>query len=75
MKIFSADQIRKWDAFTIQNEPIPSIDLMERASRTFVRWFVKQFKNTTKSVTIFCGPGNNGGDGLVVGRMLAQQFY
>ena len=38
MKIFSATQIKKWDDFTIQNEPISSIDLMERAATACYRW-------------------------------------
>ncbi len=75
MKIFSANQIKEWDNYTIQNEPIPSIDLMERASRTFVKWFVEKFSNTSKKISIFCGQGNNGGDGLAIGRILQEHFY
>ncbi|WP_028981286.1 bifunctional ADP-dependent NAD(P)H-hydrate dehydratase/NAD(P)H-hydrate epimerase [Sporocytophaga myxococcoides] len=74
MKILSADQIRALDAFTIQNEPISSIDLMERASATFVNWFIEHF-NPDREVYIFCGPGNNGGDGLAVARLLTQVQY
>lgn len=75
MKIFSANQIREWDNYTIQHEPVLSIDLMERASQTFVRWFEGKFPNTSKSISIFCGQGNNGGDGLAIGRILQQHFY
>ena len=39
MKLLTGAQIREWDAYTIANEPISSIDLMERASRVFVDWF------------------------------------
>jgi len=74
MKILSADQIRALDAFTIQNEPISSIDLMERASATFVDWFIEHF-NRDREVYIFCGPGNNGGDGLAVARLLSNVQY
>ncbi|GAL83853.1 carbohydrate kinase [Sporocytophaga myxococcoides] len=74
MKILSADQIRALDAYTIKNEPITSIDLMERASVTFVNWFIKRFK-PHREVYIFCGPGNNGGDGLAVGRLLTHVQY
>ena len=38
MKIFTAEQIRAWDAFTIEHEPIASIDLMERAAKKCVDW-------------------------------------
>jgi len=75
MKIFSSQQIRAWDAYTIQQEPIESIDLMERASLTFVNWFVEEFQNTEAPIFIFCGQGNNGGDGLAIGRLLQQRFY
>ncbi len=70
MKILSAEQIRKADQFTIKNEPIRSIDLMERASMAFVTWFENNFSRERK-VFIFCGTGNNGGDGLAVSRILS----
>ena len=74
MKIFSAEQIRQLDAFTIANEPIRSIDLMERASRAFVKWFVDRF-HRGEEIFVFCGPGNNGGDGLAVSRILLEANY
>lgn len=75
MKILSAEQIRKLDAYTIENEPIASIDLMERASLSFVNWFVKHFPDKDARIHVFCGPGNNGGDGLASARMLQQRLY
>ncbi|MCB0606687.1 MAG: NAD(P)H-hydrate dehydratase [Lewinellaceae bacterium] len=74
MKLFNAAQIRQWDAYTIQHEPIDSIDLMERASRVFAAWIEKQAPDR-KQVAAFCGPGNNGGDGLAASRMLAERGY
>ena len=74
MKILNAEQTRALDAFTIQNEPVSSLDLMERASLAFVRWFCDQFVNT-RPVSIFCGMGNNGGDGLAIARILSQKLY
>jgi ADP-dependent NAD(P)H-hydrate dehydratase / NAD(P)H-hydrate epimerase len=71
MKILSTRQTRALDAFTIKNEPIMSIDLMERAAQAFVNSFVSKFNNSHK-ILIFCGIGNNGGDGLVVARKLHQ---
>lgn len=74
MKILSAEQIRKWDEYTIANEPVKSVDLMERAATKCVEWFAARFANTT-AVKIFCGKGNNGGDGLAIARMLAEQAF
>lgn len=75
MKILSSNQIRLWDTYTIQNEPITSIDLMERASISFVDWFIKQFPQKKSTIHIFCGNGNNGGDGLAIARMLSKKRY
>jgi NAD(P)H-hydrate epimerase len=71
MKIFSAAQIKKWDAYTIANEPIVSIDLMERAATACCKWLIgKNFGQ--HHFRIFCGKGNNGGDGLAIARMLIE---
>ena len=74
MKILTAEQIREWDAFTIKNEPIASIDLMERASKAFTDIFIQKFTSQNKIVVV-CGTGNNGGDGLAIARMLFGQKY
>ncbi len=74
MKVFSVPQIRAWDAYTITHEPISSLNLMERASAAFVRWFCEHFDDR-HCVKIFCGMGNNGGDGLAIGRLLIQKHY
>ena len=70
MKILSAEQIRNADKYTIEHEPIKSIDLMERASRAFVQWFESNFTRD-RNLYIFCGTGNNGGDGMAVARILS----
>jgi NAD(P)H-hydrate epimerase len=74
MKIFSAAQTRDADAYTISHEPISSVDLMERASQAFVDWFVQQYPHA-QSVKVFCGLGNNGGDGLAIARLLSNLHY
>ena len=74
IKILSAQQIRALDVYTIQHEPISSIDLMERACRAFVGWFTERFDETQK-VAIVCGTGNNGGDGLGIARLLKMWGY
>lgn len=71
MNIYSAEQIKAWDAYTIQHEPIASIQLMERASKKCVDWIITHsFQHSFK---IFCGKGNNGGDGLAIARLLYQK--
>lgn len=72
MKLFSAEEIRAWDQYTIQQEPISSIDLMERAAGKCVDWLERN-NYTDKPFHIFCGKGNNGGDGLAIARMLSER--
>lgn len=74
IKILSAEQIREADYYTIQHEPISSINLMERAAKACYSWITEKH-TSDKQVAIFCGPGNNGGDGLAVARMLLQADY
>ncbi len=73
LKIFTSEQVRKADAYTIQNEPVSSIDLMERAAAACVDWMNTFQDLSNKQVVIFCGPGNNGGDGLAIPRMLHEK--
>src|SRR4051812_6987889 len=72
MKILNAQQIHEWDQYTIQHEPVSSIDLMERAAGQCVHW-LEENNLTDHSFKIFCGKGNNGGDGLAMARMLSQK--
>jgi len=74
LKILSASQVRELDRFTIDHEPVSPIDLMERACQSFVDWFVPHFR-TEKKIGVVCGPGNNGGDGLGIARMLKELGY
>ncbi len=74
MKILNKQQIQQADGYTIENEPIASIDLMERASTEFVNSFTKKFR-TAHRVVVFAGKGNNGGDGLAISRLLLEWDY
>ncbi len=69
MKILKSSQIRDVDAYTIKNEPIESINLMERAAMTITKW-INENISKDKSIKIFAGPGNNGGDALAIARQL-----
>lgn len=68
-KIFSAKQVKEADRFTIREEPITSIDLMERAAFKCVEWIYQHFSKVNR-YKIFIGRGNNGGDGLAIARLL-----
>lgn len=73
-KILNTEQIRQADAYTIANEPIASIDLMERAAANcFAR--LKTLFPSARNWRIFCGTGNNGGDGLAIAGMLLSQGF
>ncbi|MEM7548261.1 MAG: NAD(P)H-hydrate dehydratase [Bacteroidota bacterium] len=74
MKILSAEQIREADKYTIEHEPISSVDLMERASLTFAEKFKKCY-SVEKPVVVIAGKGNNGGDGLAIARILSESGY
>jgi hydroxyethylthiazole kinase-like uncharacterized protein yjeF len=74
MKLFTSEQIRTIDRYTIEHEPIASIDLMERAAGKIAEWLTAKY-DQSRSFSVFAGPGNNGGDGLAVARMLSQKKY
>ena len=71
MKILSAPQIKECDQTTIRTG-ISSIQLMEKAANACASWIVNNMKNI-KKVQVFCGKGNNGGDGFAVARLLYEK--
>ncbi len=71
MKILSIEKVRQADQYTIEHEPISPEDLMERAAGQVFEWLMKRITKEN-NVKIFCGNGNNGGDGLVVARRLSK---
>jgi ADP-dependent NAD(P)H-hydrate dehydratase / NAD(P)H-hydrate epimerase len=74
MKILCAADIQKLDRYTIENEPIASIDLMERAALACSDWIMANF-SSEHIFHIVCGTGNNGGDGFAIARILIQKGY
>ena len=74
MKILPVALIREADAFTIAHEPIADIDLMERAASVCAGW-LKVHVPHERQIKVFCGPGNNGGDGLAIARMLIADGF
>ncbi len=71
MKLFTTKQIAEIDKYTIENEPIADIDLMERAALQITNWLVKRYSTEHKMIFLV-GPGNNGGDALAIARQLAD---
>jgi len=74
MKILPIDKVREADAYTIKNEPVDSIDLMERAAKSCCKWMLSKFRSTDR-IKVFCGLGNNGGDGLAIARLLVKKDF
>jgi ADP-dependent NAD(P)H-hydrate dehydratase / NAD(P)H-hydrate epimerase len=74
MKLFSSEQIKQIDEYTILHEPIASVDLMERAAVQLFKWISGRFTRSDRFI-IFAGPGNNGGDGLALARLLIEHRY
>lgn len=74
MKIFTSAQIHELDKYTIEHEPITSLNLMERAAKALTRAIEEEWSNRTP-VVVFAGPGNNGGDALAVARLLCEDGY
>lgn len=74
MKIFNPQQIKELDNYTIQEQQITSVALMERAALQIVAYLTKNY-TITQHFTIYCGLGNNGGDGLAIARLLLEKGY
>jgi NAD(P)H-hydrate epimerase len=66
VKIFSSEQIHAWDRATIRESKISPLALMERAATACFDWIIENVAIRNRPFTIFCGVGNNGGDGLVI---------
>ncbi len=74
MKVYTASEIKEFEAFAIEHEPIQSIDLMERAAQA-ISEEIKSIKGPDTLVKVFAGSHNNGGDALAVSRILALSGY
>ena len=75
MKIFSKEQIYEGDRLTIERQNISSTDLMERAGSQIFNWMHLRMQGAQVPIHVFCGIGNNGGDGLVLSRQLILDGY
>lgn len=75
MKIFSAEQIYKADKITIEKQDISSEQLMERAATQIFNWMHLRMQGAPVKIHLFCGIGNNGGDGIALARHLFEHGY
>lgn len=74
IKILTAQQMRELDAYTIKNEPVSPLDLMERAAQAVTHAITARWTSDV-AVVVLAGPGNNGGDALAVARLLHEKGY
>lgn len=75
MKIFAKEQIYEGDKLTAQRQNISSTELMERAGTQIFNWLHSRMQGAQVPIHVFCGIGNNGGDGLVIARHLITHGY
>lgn len=75
MKIFTAEQIYEADKQTILNQGIDSTELMKRAATKIFEWLTDYLQDSKRKISVFCGIGNNGGDALIVAKLLLEKGY
>lgn len=75
MYILSPKQTASADKATIKNKGITSVDLMEHAATSCFQWLHNKLQGENIKIHVFCGIGNNGGDGLVIARLLHKYNY
>ncbi len=75
MKVFSTEQLYEANKVTEAKQEVSFNDLMERAGTQIFNWFHQRLQGAPVPVHVFCGIGNNGGDGLVVARLLVENGY
>lgn len=75
LNLLTSDQTRQADNYTIQHRSMQSIDLMERAALAFSEAFIRNYPDKKRSIAVYCGTGNNGGDGLAIARLLYRAGY
>lgn len=75
IKILKGSDVKRLDKLACDREEIQSYELMERAGLAFEKWFYEQDFSKDRNVLIFVGAGNNGGDGLVIARLISQKNF
>ncbi|HEY0895952.1 MAG TPA: NAD(P)H-hydrate dehydratase [Sphingobacteriaceae bacterium] len=75
LKLLTSQQIREADAYTVATKPVSFYELMEQAGKGFAEAFEVRYPERHRKISIYAGTGNNGGDGLVVARLLHDKGY
>jgi NAD(P)H-hydrate epimerase len=75
MKVLTPERMAKYDEYAIKTWGIPSAVLMENAGRNMYRLIRERYLDGKRRIVIFCGRGNNGGDGFVIGRYAFESGY
>lgn len=75
MKIFTTKQLGEADKLTTENQDISSWELMERAATKVYKKIMDEVEGFDRSISVFCGIGNNGGDGLVIARKFSERGF
>ncbi|MDP2058608.1 MAG: NAD(P)H-hydrate epimerase, partial [Flavobacteriaceae bacterium] len=75
MKILNAEQLRLADKNIMRNQNISSIELMGRAANACFQWLINHLNEGSQSIYVFCGVGNNGGDGMAIARLLKENGF
>ena len=70
--LYTAEQVRQLDRIAIDSRGVPGLSLMRRAANACVKILLQRWPDT-RSVSVFCGSGNNAGDGYIIAGMLSEQ--
>lgn len=74
MKLFTTDEIRAIDRYTIENDDVTSLDLIERVAEGVADEIASRWR-PNKPTIVFAGPGNNGADALASARLLYERGF
>ena len=74
MHIYNGKESKLWDEYSLEDQALFSWDLMERASKKLTEKILDIYSDMDLHFYVVVGPGNNGGDGLAIARMLNEQF-
>ncbi len=75
LNLLTSQQIREADAYTVATRPLSFYEMIEQAGSAVVRAFTARYPDRSRKISVYAGTGNNGGDGLVIARLLHDMGY